>query len=138
MVQKTFPAEDAALNEVLAFAEDALEQAGCPMKAAMSVTVALEEIFVNVAHYAYPDGPGSLRLDIDFDEQSVTLCVTDEGIPFNPLAKQDPDITLPAEQRQIGGLGIYMVKKSMDEVYYRYEDGRNILTMKKFFRPRSV
>lgn len=133
MVQKTFPAEDSALNDWLAFAENALEMADCPMKTAMAVTVALEEVFVNVAHYAYPGGSGSVCLSIDFDEEhrAMTFCVTDEGIPFNPLAKPDPDVTLPAEQRQIGGLGIYMVKKSMDKVEYRYENGQNILTLRK-------
>lgn len=133
MVQKTFPAEDSALNDWLAFAEEALERADCPMKAVMAVTVALEEVFVNVAHYAYPGSTGSVTLAMDFDPErrTVTFQVSDRGIPFNPLSKPDPDITLPAEQRQIGGLGIYMVKKSMDRVDYRYENGQNILTMQK-------
>ena len=112
MVQKTFPAEDSALNDWLAFAEEALERADCPMKAVMAVTVALEEVFVNVAHYAYPGSTGSVTLAMDFDVDRRA-------------------ITLPAEQRQIGGLGIYMVKKSMDRVDYRYENGQNILTMQK-------
>lgn len=133
MVQKTFPAEDSALNDWLAFAEEALERADCPMKAVMAVTVALEEVFVNVAHYAYPGSTGSVTLAMDFDAErrAMTFQVSDRGIPFNPLSTPDPDITLPAEQRQIGGLGIYMVKKSMDRVDYRYENGQNILTMQK-------
>ena len=133
MVQKTFPAEDSALNDWLAFAQEALERADCPMKAVMDVTVALEEVFVNVAHYAYPCSTGSVTLAMDFDAErrAMTFQVRDRGIPFNPLSKPDPDITLPAEQRQIGGLGIYMVKKSMDRVDYRYENGQNILTMQK-------
>ena len=133
MTEKIFKAEDAALNDVLAFAEEELEKAECPMKSVMPITVALEEVFVNVAHYAYPDKNGDVSLSIDFDSESrtMTFCMKDSGIPFDPLAKPDPDITLSAEERQIGGLGIFMMKMTMDEVSYVYEDGKNILTMKK-------
>ncbi|MGN0691159.1 MAG: ATP-binding protein [Oscillospiraceae bacterium] len=133
MTEKVFAANDEALNDVLAFAEEELEKAECPMKAVMPITVALEEVFVNVAHYAYPDSSGDVSLSIDFDSESrqMTFQMTDSGIPFDPLAKPDPDITLSAEERQIGGLGIFMMKMTMDEVSYVYKDGKNILTMKK-------
>ena len=99
----------------------------------MPITVALEEVFVNVAHYAYPNGSGDVSLSIDFDSESrrMTFPMTASGIPFDPLAKPDPDITLSAEERQIGGLGIFMMKMTMDDVSYVYKDGQNILTMKK-------
>ncbi len=133
MTEKFFPAADSSLNDFLAFAEEELEKAECPMKAVMPITVALEEVFVNVAHYAYPDSSGEVSLSIDFDSESrqMTFRMTDSGIPFDPLAKPDPDITLSAEERQIGGLGIFMMKMTMDDVSYVYKDGQNILTMKK-------
>lgn len=133
MIEKKFAANDAALNDVLAFAEEELEKAECPMKAVMPITVALEEVFVNVAHYAYPDSLGEVSLAIDFDSESrtMTFIMTDSGIPFDPLVKPDPDITLSAEERQIGGLGIFMMKMTMDDVNYVYTDGKNVLTMKK-------
>ena len=133
MTEKTFPAKDTALKDVLSFAEEELRKAGCPGKAVMLITVALEEIFINVACYAYPHSSGEVSLGIDYDSESRTMTfqMTDSGIPFDPLSKPDPDITLPAEERQIGGLGIYMMKRTMDEVRYRYENGQNRLTMKK-------
>lgn len=133
MTEKVFAANDEALNDVLAFAEEELEKAECPMKAVMPITVALEEVFVNVAHYAYPDSSGDVSFSIDFDSESrqMTFILSDSGIPFDPLAKPDPDITLSAEERQIGGLGIFMMKMTMDDVSYVYKDGQNILTMKK-------
>ena len=103
------------------------------MKIQMAICVAIEEVFVNVAHYAYGDGEGDMTLGIGFDEasRSITFRMTDKGIPFDPLQKPDPDITLPAEEREIGGLGIFITKKTMDAVTYAYENGENILTMIK-------
>lgn len=133
MSEKTFRAADKELPEVLEFVENELEKADCPMKTAMSLTVAIEEIFVNVAHYAYPNGDGTAKLLIEYDREKneILFRMTDSGIPFNPLAKPDPDITLPAEERKIGGLGIFMMKKTMDEVFYANKNGENILTMIK-------
>lgn len=133
--EKVFPAKDAVLSEVLEFAETEMEKRGCPMKAIMQLTVALEEIFVNIAHYAYPESEGEAKMGIAFDEKenAILFRFTDQGIPFDPLAKPDPDVTLNAKEREIGGLGIYMMKKTMDEVSYSYENGQNILTMKKKF-----
>ena len=135
---KRLPAKIEELNNVLAFTEAELEAAGCPMKEQMAITVCLEEAFVNVASYAYPedcgdDGIADLSVTIDEENRTVTLEISDNGIPFDPLAKQDPDVTLSAEERSVGGLGIYMVKKMMDQVEYRYENGCNILTMCKKF-----
>lgn len=99
----------------------------------MQIDVAVEELFVNIAQYAYAPGIGvaTIRLEIQEDPFVVVITFIDNGIPYNPLAKEDPDITLSAEERPIGGLGIYMVKKSMDEVSYEYKDGQNILRIKK-------
>ena len=99
----------------------------------MAILVAIEEVFVNVAHYAYPNGEGDMSLHIGFDDQSrdITFRMTDKGIPFDPLEKPEPDITLSAEEREIGGLGIFIAKKTMDSLTYAYENGENILTMIK-------
>ena len=133
MTSKTFPAKTDALPEVLGFVEETLETYECPMKIQMAVSVAIEEVFVNVAHYAYGEEDGDATLDIDFDEASrdVTFRLSDTGVPFDPLKKPDPDITLSIEERQVGGLGIFIVKKTMDTVQYAYENEKNILTMIK-------
>ena len=91
----------------------------------------IEEVFVNVAHNAYPNSEGDMALHIGFDEVSrvITFRMTDKGIPFDPLAKPDPDITLSAEEREIGGLGIFIAKKTMDSLSYSYENKENVLTM---------
>ena len=133
MTKRKFPAKTEALMDVLGYVEETLESYECSMKIQMAVCVAIEEVFVNVAHYAYGDGDGEVSLDIDFDEESreVTFRLTDQGVPFDPLKKPDPDITLPVEEREIGGLGIFITKKTMDTVTYAYENGENILTMVK-------
>ncbi|MBQ1186869.1 MAG: SpoIIE family protein phosphatase, partial [Clostridia bacterium] len=133
MINKTFPAKTEALTDVLGFVEEALESFECPMKIQTAICVAIEEVFVNVAHYAYPEGEGDMTLYIGFnkEENAVTLRMTDKGIPFDPLKKPDPDITLSAEEREIGGLGIFITKKTMDNVSYAYENNENILTMIK-------
>ena len=121
------------LQEVIDFATEKLEARDCPMKASMQLELVIEEIFVNIAHYAYaPEtGTATVRIEMTPDPLSVDITFIDKGVPYNPLAKADPDITLSAEKRQIGGLGIFMVKKSMDDVKYEYLDGHNILTLKK-------
>ena len=131
MAEKTFPAKTDALPDVLGYVEQALEQFGCPMKTQMAICVALEEVFVNVAHYAYGEGEGDMTLGIGFRDGTVTFRMTDKGVPFDPLQKPDPDITLSAEEREIGGLGIFIAKKTMDTIGYTYENGENILTMTK-------
>ena len=121
------------LDTVMAFVDEELEAVGCSMKAQMQIDIAVEEVYVNIAHYAYNPTVGgvTIRVMIEKDPLSVVLTFIDEGKPYDPLAKEDPDVTLAAEDRQIGGLGIFMVKKSMDNVSYEYNQGRNILTLKK-------
>jgi len=134
-MKKVFPAELDELNNVLMFAEEELDKAGCTMKAQTSVAVALEEMFVNVAHYAYPDQRGTVEIEIltNPEKKEVIIRLTDSGIPFDPLKKADPDTTLSLKERKIGGLGIFMVKKMMDDVSYSYTDNNNIFTMVKYF-----
>lgn len=121
------------LEQVLNFVEAELEGLDCPMKIQTQIDIAVEEIYVNIAHYAYQPGTGQVTVCIGTEEESgiVVIRFIDSGIPFNPLEKKDPDVTLAAEERNIGGLGIYMVKKSMDDVSYEYKDGQNVLTIKK-------
>ena len=123
------------LDKVLAFVDEKLESYGCSPKTQMQIDVAVEEIFVNIASYAYnPEvGPAVISVETQEDPLAVIITFMDGGVPYNPLEKPDPDVTLSAEERQIGGLGIYMVKKSMDNVTYKYEDGKNILTITKNF-----
>ena len=112
---------------------EADESLGCPMKAQIQIDVAIDELFGNIAHYAYaPEkGPATVRIEVKENPLAVVITFIDNGKPFDPLNSEDPDITLSAEDRQIGGLGIYMVKKSMDEISYEYKDGQNILKIKK-------
>ena len=133
MVTKTFPAKTDALSDVLGFVDEMLQSYDCPMKIQMSICVAIEEVFVNIAHYAYGGGEGDMTLAIGFDDETrnITFAMSDMGVPFDPLKKPDPDITLSAEEREIGGLGIFITKKTMDSVSYSYENGKNILTMIK-------
>ena len=129
----TLEAKDENLDKALAFVDGHLETLGCSMKTQMQIDVAVEELFVNVAHYAYTPNTGTvtLRFEKKTDPLAAEITLIDSGIPYDPLAKKDPDVTLSAEERQIGGLGIYMVKKSMDDVRYQYTDGKNVLTIRK-------
>ncbi len=95
--------------------------------------MAIDELFGNIANYAYnPDiGTATVRVEVTENPLAVVITFIDNGVPYDPLAKSDPDITLSAEEREIGGLGIYMVKKSMDDISYEYKDGKNFLKIKK-------
>ena len=136
MKRITVQAELSRLDEVLAFIDGVLAEADCPPKVSMGIAVAAEEIFVNIAHYAFPDGEGEATIQVSFegDKEAVRLDFIDGGLPYNPLSREDPDLTLSAEARRIGGLGVFMVKKMMDEVSYEYKDGKNIFSFKKTLR----
>ena len=131
METRVFPASDAALYDALAFAEEELEKMDCSMKDMAKITVCVEEMFVNIAHYAYEGKEGNVEMTFDCEGRKMSVTLADEGVAFDPLAKEDPDITLSAEERRIGGLGIYMVKKSMDEVRYSRKGNKNYFTMIK-------
>ena len=120
-------------EKVTDFVNEELEKLDCSPKAQIQIDVAIDELFGNIAHYAYnPNvGTATIRMEVVQDPMAVVLTFIDHGIPYDPLAKEDPDIKLSAEERKIGGLGIYMVKKSMDEITYEYKDGQNILRIKK-------
>ena len=125
MVELTVEARVENLDQVMDFVNGQLEAADCSMKAQMQINVAVEELFVNIAHYAYDGRQG------DVDPPAVEITFIDRGVRYDPLAKPDPDVTLAANQRQIGGLGIFMVKKSMDGMHYAYLDGQNVLRIRK-------
>ena len=122
------------IETVTDFVNEQLEALDCPMKAQMQIDIAIDELFGNIAHYAYnPEiGKATVRVEVVEDPLAVTITFIDNGVPYDPLAKADPDTTLSAEERDIGGLGIYMVKKSMDDIIYEYKDGQNILKIKKY------
>ena len=122
------------LQKIIDFATEKLEERDCPIKASMQLELVIEEIFVNIASYAY-DATGDATFCMDFAENpdAVSLTFIDDGKPYNPLEKPDPDITLDADERDIGGLGIFLVKKNVDEIFYERTDDKNILRMKKFF-----
>ena len=120
------------LGAVTAFVDRCMEELGCSMRSQVQIDVAVDELFSNIAYYAYPNGSGMAALRVEAaGPDCVLLTFIDGGVPYNPLARPDPDTTLSAEERKIGGLGIYMVKKSMDEISYAYEDGKNVLRIKK-------
>lgn len=133
MNEMTVEAKKENLNQILDFVHQSLDEAQCSPKGQMQLDLALEELFVNIAQYAYYPGTGSVTIRTEFRTQPAEITVTlmDKGIPYNPLAKDDPDITLSINERPIGGLGIYMVKKIMDHVLYEYKDGQNILQITK-------
>ena len=133
MKELTIAATVENIETVTDFVNEQLEAYDCPMKAQVQIDIAIDELFGNIAHYAYnPEiGSATVRVEVIEDPLAVIITFIDKGVPYDPLAKADPDITLSAEEREIGGLGIYMVKKSMDEITYEYKDGQNILAIKK-------
>ena len=110
-----------------------LEGLDCPMKAQMQIDVAIDELLANIASYAYETGEGQVTVRFDFqpDNRTVALTFIDSGIPYDPLAKPDPDVALEVEKRSVGGLGIFLVKKTMDDMTYARRDGHNVLTIRK-------
>ena len=129
----TIPAERDRLDQVQAFIDQNLAGVEYSPEAQIQLQIAVEELFVNIASYAYAPGHGDAVIGcrVEEDPPSITVQLRDWGKPFDPLAKKDADVTLSAEDRDIGGLGIYMVKNSMDAVDYKREDGQNVLTISK-------
>ena len=121
------------IEVVTDFVNEQLEALDCPMKAQMQIDIAIDELFGNIAHYAYNPEVGDATVLVDVIKEPLAVVITfiDNGVPYDPLAKADPEITLSAEERDVGGLGIYMVKKTMDDISYEYKDGQNILSVKK-------
>jgi len=125
------------LGEVQAFLDDHLDDWGCSLKYKLAIELAVEEVFVNIASYAYTPATGDVVVECRREEPPdgaapmAVIRFTDHGRPYDPLKREAPDVTLPAEERQIGGLGIFLVRRKMDDVSYEFRDGCNILTLKK-------
>ena len=134
MKELTVSATVENIATVTDFVNEQLESYDCPMKAQMQIDIAIDELFGNIAHYAYnPEiGEATVRVEVVENPLSVVITFIDNGVPYDPLKNDDPDTTLSADERDIGGLGIYMVKKTMDEITYEYKDGQNILKIKKY------
>ena len=135
MKELTIEATPENVDKAIEFVDEMLEEYGCGMKEQMAIDVAVDELFANIAHYAYnPEtGYATVKVDVIKDPLAVEITFVDNGKPYDPLAKADPDTTQSIEDREIGGMGIFIVKKSMDAVDYEYKDGKNILTIKKIF-----
>ena len=133
MREITVAATTSSISEVTVFVDEELERLDCPPKANMQLDICIDEIFGNIAHYAYGSGSGDATVRLDFDETERLLSLTfiDSGSPFDPTDTPEPDTTSPLEERPIGGLGLFMVRKMVDAMEYRREDGRNILTIRK-------
>ena len=129
MKEMTIPATVENIEKVTEFVNSQLEDIDCPLKAQMQIDIAIDELFGNIAHYAYNPETGPATVRIEVTEAPITFI--DYGVPYDPLKKDDPDIILSADDREIGGLGIFMVKKTMDEIAYEYKDGQNILRIRK-------
>lgn len=130
----TLVPEAGAQDKATAFVEERLDEGGIPFKAVAQVNIAVDEIFSNIILYS---GAKEASISVGLDNGTVTVVFSDDGTPYDPTAKPDPDITLSAEERKIGGLGIFMVKKIMDSVVYEYRGGKNILTLKKYAENRK-
>lgn len=115
------------------FVDRVLEKLNCSLRAQMQIAVAIDELFGNIARYAYnpKTGPATVRVEVEEDPPAVVITFIDHGKPFDPLKLGEPDVTASAEERKIGGLGIFLVRKTMDNVSYEYKDGQNILRIRK-------
>ena len=136
MPVKIFEAADENLEAVNDFIHEQIKPFSCHSQTLFQIDLAVEEIFVNISHYAYSPDKGTVQIDCSVEKTSdapakLTVSFTDRGKSFNPLAKPDPDITLSVEEREIGGLGIFLTKKYMDSVLYERKDNQNILTFTK-------
>jgi len=122
------------LEEALDILQGSLCAAGFSSKAAYQVILAAEEVYCNIASYAYQDGLGLIELSyqIEVDPLAITIQFKDSGVPFNPLKLELPDVSQDFEERRIGGLGWFLVTENMDEVDYSYVNHSNVLTLKKF------
>ncbi len=131
METKDFEATDENMQAVNDFIHSQLPE-DCSFGILNKIDLAVEEIYINIAHYAYAPKVGMVQIDCGLENgEQLMVVFKDSGKPFNPLAHDDPDISLSAEEREIGGLGIFLTKQFMDSVKYEYIDGKNILSFKK-------
>ncbi len=133
MKELSIEADVGNLNTVMDFMNDTLSGTNCSMKTQMQLQLVVEEIFVNIANYAYggKKGPAILRIELEDDPPAALFTFLDSGTPYNPLERSDPDITVSLEERPIGGLGIFLVKKNVDSIGYEYRNGQNALFFRK-------
>ena len=133
MKEITVPAAPDSVETVTAFVNEQLDAIRCPLPVRTQVDIAVDEVFSNIVRYAYgPEkGTATVRADVTDEPLSMTITFIDRGKPYNPLTTAAPDTTLPARQRRIGGLGVFILKNTMDDIAYEYRDGMNILTIRK-------
>lgn len=133
MKELTLSARQTNIPAIIEFVNRELERMGCALKTKAQIDIAIDELCSNIAKYGFDDDGGEVTVAMETQREPriVSITFTDGGRPFNPLERSDPDTTLSARDRKIGGLGIYMVKKSMDDVRYEYREGKNILTIRK-------
>lgn len=115
------------------FVDAELEAVDCPMRAEVQINIAIDELMSNIAYYAYNPDTGSATVKVEVVEEPLSVIITfiDNGVPYDPLSHEDPDITLDLDERGVGGLGIFLVRQTMDDVSYEYKNGQNILTIRK-------
>ena len=126
----TIPAEVESLDEIVRWTDASLRPNGVAEPFISKMTLVIEELFVNIVNYAYPDGPGTVNFAMYLDS-CLKLIISDSGVPFNPLEYAEPDVTLPIEDRKVGGLGIFLSRKLTDRITYERANGMNILTVYK-------
>lgn len=135
MKKLTVEAVPENVDAVIDFIGEVLDHSGCGFSDKMAINVAADEIFANIAHYAYSGQTGDVDVSIAVTDEPRTakIVFSDSGVPFDPLSAAEPDAVQSIDECEIGGMGIHIVKKTMDAVDYRYADGRNILTIAKRF-----
>lgn len=134
----TLPNDVNTIPQLNEFLDTFCEEGGVDMETTMSLNLAMEEAVVNVMDYAYPEGTeGSVSIEARLDDTGITFVIIDSGIPFDPTAKEDADTTLPLDERNIGGLGIFLTRQIMDEIEYERNNDRNILTLRKYINNKS-
>ncbi len=132
MKEISVKADKEVINEVFDFVEGELGQIeGCTRKDIMRIHMVVDELFANVANYAYGDGDGDVKVGFEFDSDTAVISFTDSGKPYNPLEQEEPDVTLSARERRIGGLGVFLVKNTVDDIRYENRDGKNIVKIYK-------
>lgn len=137
MKELTVNADIVNIQPMTSFLEEYLKENGCPDSDILRIDIAVDEILSNICQYAYPNGEKgymTMKLELIDEGEGVRMFFLDGGIPYDPLKKRDPDVSLSIENRPIGGLGIYIVKKTMDNVFYEYAEGRNCLTVEKSWK----
>ena len=133
MKELTVEARPGSIPRIIEFVDGELDGLGCPEKTKTQIDIAIDELCSNIARYAYDGESGEMTVTVEGESAPGTVSIPfqDEGKAFNPLASEEPDVTLSARERRVGGLGIFLVRKSMDDVRYEYRDGKNILTIRK-------